>query len=197
MGVKAVALSAKQQLFIDNYLISYNATQSAIAAGYSQNTATEIGYENLRKPHIAEAIQRRLQESAMSADEVLMRLAEHARGDLDDVLNSEGDLDIKKARRAKKTRLIKKWTRKHRVFTNDEGVTEETTDSIEMYDAQAALVHLGKHHKLFTDKQEITGKDGGPIEHDHRSELLRKLAALADDGGRTVAGQNDSESTGK
>jgi hypothetical protein len=32
-----------------------------------------------------------------------------------------------------------------------------------MYDAQAALALLGKHHKLFIDRTEISGKDGGPI----------------------------------
>lgn len=31
---------------------SFNATQSAIKAGYSRETAKEIGYENLTKPHI-------------------------------------------------------------------------------------------------------------------------------------------------
>jgi hypothetical protein len=29
--------------------------------------------------------------------------------------------------------------------------------SFEMYDAQAALVHIGKHHGLFVDRQEQSG----------------------------------------
>ena len=47
-----MALTPKQQAFIENYLISPNATKAAIAAGYSPKTADVIGYENLGKPQI-------------------------------------------------------------------------------------------------------------------------------------------------
>ena len=50
-------LTAKQRMFVKEYLIDLNATQAAIRAGYSENAAKEIGYENLTKPHITEAIQ--------------------------------------------------------------------------------------------------------------------------------------------
>lgn len=50
-------LTAKQQRFVDEYLVDLNATQAAIRAGYSQRTAGEMGYENLKKPQIAEAIE--------------------------------------------------------------------------------------------------------------------------------------------
>jgi hypothetical protein len=49
-------LTAKQQRFVEEYCIDLNATQSAIRAGYSEKTAHQIGYENLRKPEIAEAV---------------------------------------------------------------------------------------------------------------------------------------------
>jgi hypothetical protein len=32
-------------------------------------------------------------------------------------------------------------------------------------DAKGALELLGKYHKMFVDRQEVTGKDGNPIEH--------------------------------
>jgi phage terminase small subunit len=54
-----MALTAKQQRFIDEFMIDLNATQAAIRAGYSAKTAEVIGYENLRKPQIAEAIKLR------------------------------------------------------------------------------------------------------------------------------------------
>ena len=44
-------LTDKQSLFCIYYMQSFNATQSAIKAGYSRETAKEIGYENLTKPH--------------------------------------------------------------------------------------------------------------------------------------------------
>lgn len=46
-------LTAKQQRFCDEYIKDFNATQAAIRAGYSENTAKEIGCENLTKPNIA------------------------------------------------------------------------------------------------------------------------------------------------
>jgi diacylglycerol kinase family enzyme len=49
-------LTAKQRLFVREYLLDLNATQAAIRAGYSRRTASEIGYENLRKPQIARLI---------------------------------------------------------------------------------------------------------------------------------------------
>ncbi len=50
-------MTPKQQRFVDEYLVDLNATQAAIRAGYSAKTAKETGYENLTKPHIAEAVQ--------------------------------------------------------------------------------------------------------------------------------------------
>lgn len=49
-------LNSKQVRFCEEYLIDLNATQAAIRAGYSEKTATEMGYENLTKPHIAEYV---------------------------------------------------------------------------------------------------------------------------------------------
>lgn len=53
-------LTDKQKRFVDEYLIDCNATQAAIRAGYSKKTADAIGRENLRKPRISEAIQKRM-----------------------------------------------------------------------------------------------------------------------------------------
>jgi phage terminase small subunit len=49
-------LTAKQRLFVQNYLLSGNGTQAAIAAGYSARTARSIASENLKKPAIAAAV---------------------------------------------------------------------------------------------------------------------------------------------
>lgn len=40
-------LTIKQQRFADEYIISGNATEAAIKAGYSKKTAAVIGNENL------------------------------------------------------------------------------------------------------------------------------------------------------
>jgi phage terminase small subunit len=51
-----MALTDKQQLFVDNYLTSLNATQAATAAGYSGKTARTIGSKLLTKVDIQVAI---------------------------------------------------------------------------------------------------------------------------------------------
>lgn len=45
-------LTPKQQAFCDNYIVSHNATNAAIKAGYSKKTAYSVASENLRKPEI-------------------------------------------------------------------------------------------------------------------------------------------------
>jgi len=55
-------MTSKEEVFISEYLKTFNATQSAIVAGYSKKTASVIGYENLRKPYIKEAIKAGMEE---------------------------------------------------------------------------------------------------------------------------------------
>ena len=78
-------MTAKQKLFCDEYIISLNATQAAIKAGYSEKTARFIGTENLTKPNIQEYIEKRMaeKEAALIAnqDEVLKYLTSVLRGE--------------------------------------------------------------------------------------------------------------------
>lgn len=158
-----MALNSKQQLFVETYLTTFNATQSALMAGYAEKSAYSQGARLLKNDEIKTAISERLGESAMTADEVLMRLAKQARGDIRDYLavGEYGvDVDLSAAIEAKKTDLIKKLTHKKTVRTDkDDATTEETYIQIEMYDAQAALQLIGKHHALFVDKSEVRNYD--------------------------------------
>lgn len=49
-------LTAKQQRFVEEYLIDLNATQAAIRAGYSEKTARQIATKLLSKVYIQEAV---------------------------------------------------------------------------------------------------------------------------------------------
>ena len=73
-----MTLTTRQELFVLEYLKDLNATQAAIRAGYSQDTAGSIGSENLQKPEIsaaiAEAAAKRLQRVQIEADFVLKEL---------------------------------------------------------------------------------------------------------------------------
>lgn len=78
-------LTVKQQKFADEYIITGNASEAAIKAGYSKKTARSVGAENLTKPYIKEYINKRLselkEERLMSVEEALMISASIARGE--------------------------------------------------------------------------------------------------------------------
>ncbi len=50
-------LTRKQERFILEYILSGNGSEAARRAGYSERTAHQIAYENLRKPDVQAAIQ--------------------------------------------------------------------------------------------------------------------------------------------
>lgn len=51
-------MTDKQKIFVYEYLIDFNATQAAIRAGYSKDTAGAIGAENLKKPQIQQFLEK-------------------------------------------------------------------------------------------------------------------------------------------
>lgn len=75
-----MALTEKMIRFCNEYLIDLNATQAAIRAGYSENSARQIGDENLSKPDIQAYLEVRRKEIQtrleLSQDWVLKRLKE-------------------------------------------------------------------------------------------------------------------------
>lgn len=146
------SLTAKQALFVEHYLQCLNATEAARLAGYegNDNTLGSVGWENLQKPAIASRISRRLQETAMSANEVLARLAEIARGEYSKYITANGGVDFGKLVVDGKVHLIKS------IRDTAHG------KSIEFCDMQKALVDLGRHHQLFTDKMDVIS-GGGPL----------------------------------
>lgn len=83
-------LTAKQAMFISEYMVDKNATQAALRAGYSAKTAGSTGYELLQKPHIKAAIEQQRAEQAertgIKADEILIALANIARADIRDAV---------------------------------------------------------------------------------------------------------------
>jgi len=89
----AKKLTKKQQLFVDEYLIDLNATQAAIRAGYSVDTAREIGCENLTKPNIQQAIAEHMAErskrTGINQDRVVLELAKIAFVKMTDVVDPD------------------------------------------------------------------------------------------------------------
>lgn len=123
-------LTQKQQRFVDEYIISGNATQAAIKAGYSKKTAKQMGTENLAKPIIKAELDRRNAEikSAKTADmqEVMEYLASVMRGEqTESVATAKGiysDVPVSAKDRIKAAELIGKrhgaWTDKKEISGN-------------------------------------------------------------------------------
>lgn len=82
---KKRGLTPKQAVFVREYLVDLNASQAAHRAGYSPKTAEVIGWENLQKPLIAEAIakamEKRSERVEFTADDVLRELISIVNGE--------------------------------------------------------------------------------------------------------------------
>lgn len=78
-----------EQRFIEEYPVDCNAAQAVIRAGYdvtSAATARYLGYELKHKPHIWAAIQERLEQLAMKADEAVKHISDIAATRLNDFM---------------------------------------------------------------------------------------------------------------
>lgn len=149
-----MALTKKQKLFIDEYLIDLNATQAAIRAGYSPDTAQQIGSENLSKPVIRarldKAIAERSKRTGVNADRVIMELAKIAFVNAEDVIDMD-TATVKAGVLPEDTAAIQSV--KLKTFGED-GLERE----IKMADKLKALELLGKHLGMFTDKVNVVGE---------------------------------------
>lgn len=177
-------LTAKQEAFVQEYLVDLNATQAAIRAGYSEGTARAIGFENLTKPNIVEAIEEamraRSDRTQVTADKVLTELAKIA------------FTDIRKAVRWGRSPID---TESENASPNGLGIypvelipSDEIDDDvaaavsevsltqtgikIKMHDKRAALVDIGKHLGMFTDKIRLSGDPENPLQTVTRIELV-------------------------
>ena len=146
-------LTPKQERFVEEYLIDLNATQAAIRAGYSPDTAKSIGSENLTKPdikaQIAKAMAERSRRTGVNADRVVMELAKIAFVNANDVIDPK-TATIKEGALPEDTAAIQSV--KVKTFGED-GLERE----IKMADKLKALELLGKHLGMFRDKLEVSG----------------------------------------
>ena len=162
-------LTRQQRLFVDFYIQTLNATESARLANYKHPNKSGPKLVNHHEGVQAE-IESRLAKHHASAEEVLAVLSNHMRGSLGDFISvneytGEVELDLTRAQAEGKLGLLKRISgQKKTGITKNGGEWESFTFNVELYDAQQAAVHLGKYHKLFTDKTELTGKDGESLQ---------------------------------
>ncbi len=195
-----MALTARQQRFVDEYLIDLNATQAAIRAGYSAKTALQQGPRLLGNVGVSLAIQNGKKERSdrvqVDQDWVLRRYVEIASADprelveyrrgrceacwgTDGALHALDDVDPQcpACHGEGRGRVLLADTR-----TLSPGAARlyagvqigKDGIKVNMRDQDAALTNIARHLGMFPGRVELTGKGGGPIEY-------RKVQDLSDD----------------
>jgi len=145
-------MTDKQKRFVEEYLIDLNATQAAIRAGYSPDTAEQIGHQQLKKTSVANAIAieqaKRSKRTGVSQDRVVRELAKIAFANLTDVVNTFDGSVIASADRDDLACIqsIK--------VKQTESMTER---EVKLADKTRALELLGKHLGMFRDRLEVSG----------------------------------------
>lgn len=146
-------MTAKQKRFVEEYLIDLNATQAAIRAGYSPDTASVIGCENLIKPKIKSAIDKAIAErskrTGINADRVIREIAKIAFVNAADLIDFDtatiGSNAVNDDTAAIQSVKVK--------YFGEDGLERE----IKLADKLKALELLGKHLGLFKENIELTG----------------------------------------
>lgn len=131
-------MTAKQKRFCDEYLISLNATQAAIKAGYTEKyahtNANKLLQNTTVKQYLADRMAEKESELIASQDEVLRYLTAVMRGEeQDEVMNVNPMGEIEKNEIKRQANQIK------------------------------AAETLAKYHGLLTDKVELSGKVENPL----------------------------------
>lgn len=197
-------MTPKQQRFVEEYLIDLNATQAAIRAGYSADTARAIGCENLTKPDIAAAVEEaqalRSMRTNITQDQVLRELARIGFVDIRKVVTWTNGVPGFDEDAAEDTGEVRISVANFVSLVPSDQIDAETAAAIsevsqtkdgalkvKLHDKRAALVDIGRHLGMFKDKVEITGKDGGAIEIDQvrndADAFTRSIARLASRSG--------------
>jgi len=139
----------RRRKFVEEYLRCWNGAEAARRAGYSSRRGAVTASNLLACEEIKAAIQERIAETAMSADEVLLRLAEQARSIQAEYLQPDGTVDLEALIADGYGHLVKgtRWDRAGNLI-------------VEFHDAQSALQLIGKHLRLFAEQIEHSGAVG-------------------------------------
>ena len=159
-----MALTAKQQRFVDEYLIDLNATQAAIRAGYSKKTARQIADQNLSKLDIKAALEKRMQSRSarteITQDMVLRELAKIGFSDIRKVVRwgetqvrmVDGEDDAPEDMVPYHGLALIDSTE---IDDNTAGAIAEVSQSrdglkVKLHDKKGALVDIGRHLGMFS-----------------------------------------------
>jgi len=140
-------MTDKQQRFCEEYVIDLNATQAAIRAGYSEDTARSIGSENLSKPDIQEYILDLKQKASdvleITHQDVLKRLKNWAESDITETIGLTADqlkelpLEIRQ--------LITEYKHTRKSYVVDGSTINEDFIQLKFVSKEKAIEMIGRH----------------------------------------------------
>jgi len=165
--VSAKPLTDMQQKFVAAYLAdpNHNATQAAIAAGYSPRSGHVQAHQMLKRPRIRAAIKRalkpQLRKYGLTRERVIRETATLAFSDIMDFgVGEDGNVTLVGGAAKRATRALSSVKRKRRVTTRragDDEVTEvEHETEIKLWDKNRALETATKILGMVDDRPQIT-----------------------------------------
>lgn len=174
-------MTNKQKRFCEEYLIDLNATQAAIRAGYSPESARQSGSDNMNNPYIRARIDAALavrsKRTGVNADRVVRELARVAFVNPSDVINMNS-ATLKNDATEDDTAAVASVKVKTIPTADGDGVERE----IKLADKLKALELLGRHLGMFTEKVEHSGTiDTGSAA---LTSILHQLQKKDDDTGQ-------------
>lgn len=165
-----MALTDKDIRFIDEYVINgCNATQAWIATHPKAkiNSARTEGWRMLQKPDVREEIDRRLAErrarNKLTVEHIENLLRDFAEVDVLDIFTEDGDLKPLSEIPPHARRAIASIEVKEVWEGRGDAAECYKVKSIKLVDKRGSAELLGKYKKMFTDKVEVGGADGGPL----------------------------------
>lgn len=158
-------MTKKQKRFVEEYLIDLNATQAAIRAGYSPDTAGSIGNENLKKPEICACVEKAMAErskrTGVCADRVVQELAKIAFLNLRDLIDPK-TAAVREDASDEDTAALQSIKVKKSYSETGESIEREAKAA----DKLKALELLGRHLGMWNDKLNVNGVEGVVIVND-------------------------------
>ena len=163
------ALTKQKKAFANEYIKDLNGRQAAIRAGYSPRSAQTISSALMNEVAVSQYVDSllgdRCARTAIDADMVIRELAIVALSDISFFdFDADGYVVLREGAPDMALRSIKKIRR--RVRWDGEGNKTIETE-VELWDKPMALRMLGQHMGMFTQRHELTGPDGGPIQTEH------------------------------
>lgn len=148
-----MAMTEKQQRFVDEYMIDLNGTQAAIRAGYSAKTADVQASRLLGNVKVQQTISERMAERSkrigVNQDRVVLELARVAFAKMTDIVDSEGC--IKDSATDDDLACIESV--KFKSSESDTGSSVER--EVKIGSKLKALELLGKHMGMWNDKLDV------------------------------------------